>query len=213
MTMVHHLTYMKRNGANVARLAAILIGCLAVCGSTLLAQQPAITAQTLNGLDLGTVERGNQSVIGWDSPSAAQMIVTGPPGYLMTLQLVPQQMENQTNTGRTALELDNSQCAFSYDDGQTWHTFTSGYLSQNIEFPGGTPDANGNTSVLVRVGGTFTATGSMRRGDYQGQVQLIVMCQSTPSVGIAPATTGSSTINELGAPPHLQQSQLDDQVK
>lgn len=133
------------------------------------AQPLTISVTGTRNIAFGSVLRSGVGTVAYSSPSSAEFQVTGREKKNIKLTVT------YTNLSHTpaslTLSVGNSDCAFSTDNGATWTTFTTGTLYQNTKFPNA-PGAATETSVLVRVGGTFTASPTQQSGAYSGTITV-----------------------------------------
>jgi hypothetical protein len=120
-----------------------------------------------HSIAFGQINRSATSSVPYAGPTAAQFTVTGRQGRTVRITITTTSLSNTGNT--LPITVNNGDCAYSIDDGITWHTFTSGTLFQDVVIPNGTGNGH-DGSVLVRVGGTITATPLQARGAYTGSV-------------------------------------------
>jgi hypothetical protein len=115
----------------------------------------------------GQINRSATSSVPYSGATAARFTVTGHQARTVRITITTTSLSNAGNT--LPITVNNGDCAYSIDNGITWHTFTSGTLFQDVVIPNGTGNGS-DGSVLVRVGGTITAAQLQARGAYTGSV-------------------------------------------
>jgi hypothetical protein len=166
---IQAITESRSSWPLIATVVITVMTFLAVDRHSASAQSSMLVVHVTKGLDFGTLERRDTTAIDYRSTAAAQFVVSGEENRSVRLSLSV--MEPVRSNDALLFAVTGEQCAYSLDLGQTWSTFTSGGLTQDIQLPlqSGT---DGLSEVYVRVGGTFIASESQRRGDYSGSILL-----------------------------------------
>ncbi len=125
----------------------------------------------LHDLRFSCVERSETIVIEYSDYKAGQFEVIGEEGREVRLSISVSNMAQEDEF--LQFSISNDQCAYSRNNGQTWHKFSTGQLFHDTEFPSG-PDCRDGARILVRVGGTLIANDRQHRGDYEAPVTLTV---------------------------------------
>jgi hypothetical protein len=129
-------------------------------------------AQTVvgdNNLVFGSLFRASSKSVAYASSDAARFTVSARKGRNLRLTVSKSLIYAGSVLLTAVVNISNSDCAFSLNNGSTWTTFSSGILYHNLTVPG---SGGGNVSILVRVGGTVVAGLTQQRGDYSGTVTL-----------------------------------------
>lgn len=137
------------------------------------AQQPQFERPTVSvqrGFNFGSVYRSTSITVDYRSAGAAFYQVRGARGR--AVRLIASAAEMRTRPGGSmTVTLINTQCAYSLDNGNTWKTFTTGPLRQELRFPD--DDRLGPVStILVRIGGRVDCAAVQQRGRYEGSIRL-----------------------------------------
>lgn len=118
----------------------------------------------VRGIDFGQFYRSGISDIPYNSASAAQFVITGRKGRYIRITVSPMDLFLLWWI-KLDLNITNSHCGYSTNNGVTWRKFSTGSLFQDVKIPNG----RGTTgTVLVRVGGTAVSSSSQRHGLYLG---------------------------------------------
>ena len=129
------------------------------------------TVMGLDGLDFGSLYRSSTGSIEYISNAAAQFSVVAKEKKTIRLTVTVVHLKRDSKT--LPITVTNNDCAYSLDDGANWITFSTGSLYQDIPIPKDNDKGNRET-ILVRVGGSVTASATQQRGNYSGTVSLSV---------------------------------------
>lgn len=143
-----------------------------LCSLGILCCAYAAQAQTVVGvrsINFGKFYRGATSTVPYSSGNAAEFTITGRQNRNVRITVTNTSLTLGGNT--LTLTLNNSDCAYSLDDGVTWHPFTTGALFQDTTLPNGTANGSDGT-VRVRVGGSVTAGALQTNGTYNGTITV-----------------------------------------
>jgi len=137
------------------------------------------SAQTVtgqNGLDFGTLYRSSTASVSYQDNGAAQFMVEAKRKRWVRITVSVVNLSKSSNS--LPITVDNSDCAYSTDDGSTWTTFSSGTLYQDLKMPkksdSDDDDDKKTSTVYVRVGGSVTSGATQQRGNYSGTVTVSV---------------------------------------
>ena len=129
--------------------------------------RPAVIVQ--RGFNFGSIYRSTSITIDYRSAGAAYYHVRGGRGRAVRLMATALQMNRPG--GAMTVTLTNNQCAYSLDNGNTWKTFTTGPLMQELRFPSD-PRLGPVSTILVRIGGRIDCGPIQQRGGYKGGIRL-----------------------------------------
>jgi hypothetical protein len=145
-----------------ARIAGLLALLLITFGT--------VKAQLVLGtqaIDFGDLNRSGRSTVLYSDAGSAQFSVIARSGKKTRLTVSSVALTRSTRT--LPITINTSDCAFSTDGGTTWTVFSTGTLFHDVTAPNGIFNLG---TILVKVGGSVTASSTQQRGDYSGSITL-----------------------------------------
>lgn len=144
--------------------ARLLVMILLMGAATAGAEAQDLVVTGLRGINFGSLFRSSSGVIPYTSSSAAEFKITGQRSRRARITVSPTGLWLWFSAYMD-IDVSNSHCAYSLNDGVTWTVFSTGTLFQDVTLPS-------SGSVRVRVGGSLRSSSSQRRGVYLGLITV-----------------------------------------
>lgn len=131
--------------------------------------RPGLTVRKIAELEFGRLTRSTVVSVAYDDPGAGLYLIEGKAGRRIRVSIQPHDLVN--GTWSIPCTIDNGQCAYSTDGGNTWATFSTGPLVQDLVLP--KPESGtGASAAYIRIGGTLTTGAEQHRGNYTGEIEM-----------------------------------------
>jgi predicted transglutaminase-like cysteine proteinase len=163
------------NTRRSARMAlALAVAALAIAGTSAEAMTPIpVTVTVIQPISFNTLQRGSTHTIDFDSPDAAQFVITAKQNKQVAITVSVEAPETETGGGdgqsrAIPITVAGTHCAYSVDGGDTWIQFTS--LTEVVEVPKKQGEEVGE--ILVRIGCQLNVADDQQRGSYEGAITI-----------------------------------------
>lgn len=167
---------MRHRHNRVVRTAMTVL--LFVCASVVQAGAPIpIDVVSVQQIQIGTIGRGEERVIGCNDPSAAQFVIVGREKKNFNISVAVHNLvyedAQSVMDASSVIELATSgfDVGYSRDGGETWHHFESEQCIKTLTFPEVQGESH-MSQVLLRVGGVLTTVEDQQRGAYLGGITV-----------------------------------------
>lgn len=148
----------------LARAARLLVMILLFGAAVAGAQAQDLVVTGIRGISFGSLFRSSSGVIPYTSSSSAEFRITGQRFRRARITVSPSGLWLWFSAYMD-VDVSNSHCAYSLNDGVTWTVFTTGTLFQDVTLPS-------SGTVRVRVGGSLRTSSTQRRGVYFGLITV-----------------------------------------
>ncbi len=130
----------------------------------------SITVSGVRNASYGTLFRSSTSSVAYTSTNAAEFAIVGKQNKAVRITVSASTPTRGSIT--LPLSIQQTECAYSLDDGATWTRFTTGTHFQDAYFPTGTQNGYVSGTIRIRVGGTVTSGATQQQGTYGGTITV-----------------------------------------